>query len=1095
MRSNLFDSSDGNFQKLLRALRKDSSSVVPFIGAGLSAYGVDNDRLPTWPELLKGLLAYAFEQDCLDVEEHDAILHNIETGDLIPSTGKLLQSMGVPHFMRYIRSRLDASDSELSPGMLNLVSIAWSIIVTTNLDNVIELSFEQLHGRSIPVITNRQQAELSETIARGPYQGATVLAKIHGSIDDYSSWVLAPEHYDRLMTNQTYVEILRQLFTKQLFFVGYGLRDGDFDIVQDYLGHIYPEGLGEFYALIPGYLRGNSVVRSLVRKRCLAPIYYEVQDPPDADDPWGGHGAVGECLSILATEWSKGADSLPVILKAFYDLEDDIWVREQETNILSKVLLDAQSSVQVTGYGGEGKTTFVQHWIQNNRSKLSNAGFDIVYGFSFYLASVDRFVEQAYLSLCSDGSGSRDLSARISELCRLLSTKKVLLFLDGLEVVLDRHGQVKNLYLRKVLDSIHGTSSCVVITTRIPCDGPYVGLPLNPLSTDDALRMARRFGVEDLHPSLMDRFVRRTGGHALSIRFGSTIAHVKEDAETNEVVDEPAKETSVLYANKIRKTLGFYESVLSEEQIAFLSCFSIFRSPTSFQTIEAILQTSYVDWDGNTSLIDLDLRVVVLGLREMRLVILTQGSYLTMHPNVRDYFSSQNTDMTVLHAGVARWLIERLPKEEPDTFEECQPFLDACYHAARGGLWTEFHYLFVYRINREFRNHLGNSIGAWNEYRSTALLAFPNDDANQVPTIFPEYYSQVNARCLKHLGESTAAEQAYPVALRFSALKNEPETAKYINNYLTLVICTGGLDLALQIAPWNFATLSWIEEEWREAWQVEHGAYSIAWLAYLRGDLATSSKLFSIGESAWYSTSQERIEVFDYFPIYHTEALLNHRRPQTSKAFNLAERYLSAGRRNSWPETQVRAHIALSQIGRFANRGKNTSRLEECAKHLDKADEICAKVLIPPAEVELNLERVRLNLDTVEHSREKPDTTPLTKDVARVKKLIDQLGWNLFLPEVMALEGRLAFLTENFDLAVEHYRHGVSLANEQSNVAARLSKIQSLDRLRNSLGEKQDGEFTAYAWRYSHLAKTKYKSPSAEYLVDAISKNFSIRPR
>lgn len=1099
MAKTTFDSSDSNFQKLLKSVMKDSSSVVPFIGAGMSAYGIDGGRLPTWPELLKGLLEYALLHDCLDSEQGNLITKDIENGDLIPSTGKLLKLMGPPHFMRYIRGRLDASDSILSPGMLNLVSIAWSIIVTTNLDNVIELSFDRIHGRTVPVITNRQEAELSETIARGPYQDSVVLAKIHGSIDDYSSWVLAPEHYNRLMTNDAYIETLRQLFTRQLFFIGYGLRDDDFDIVQDYLSHIYPEGLGEFYALIPDFLRGSSGIRNLIRTRCLVPIYYPVIENHLPDDPWRGHGAVGECLAILASEWAKGVDSLPVILKAFYDLESDIWVRKEESDTLSKYLLEAHASVQVIGYGGEGKTTFVQHWIESNRSVISRAGFDMVYGFSFYLASPDRFIEQAYLSLCKDDMGSKDLSSRLSALCDKLSKVKVLLFLDGIEVILDIHGQVKNPYVRNLINSVEQTKSSVVITTRTPVVGNYAQIPLKPLTKNDSKEFALRLGLKNMHPAQLESFLKRAGGHALSIRFGSSLAHTKDETDDLSELAIVEEETSLLYANKTRKTLRYYESVLSKEQLAFMRCFSVFRSPTSFQTVELALQNEYRGWDENTSLLSIDIRAIILGLKEMRLIILTQGSYLTMHPNVKDFFTSKNVRMNPLHTGIARTLIEQLPDKDPDTFEECEPFLDACYHAAKASLWSEFHYIFVMRINREFRNHLGNSIGAWNEYRETALLAFPDQDPNREPVIQPELYSQINARCLKHLGESDEAKTAYPKSLMYCARIVEPETTKYINNYLTLITATGDLDLAARVASWNFATLSWINEEWRRAWQVEHGAFSIAWLAFIRGDLPTCSKLFSTGETAWENIDANRVEVFDYFPVYFVEALLCQKKPRISRARSLAENYLSAGYRNSWPETQVRAHIALSQIGRFSESRKfKSGGFEESNMHLVKAEKICSRVLLPPTELELTIERVRLSLDIIEVGRGTSDLDSLKELISRIELLISQLGLNLYLPELNGLKGRLAIQFKNDGNALRLYNDGMELAYQQNNVASRLSEAQSLFALRTLLAgiiPTHKEEFASFAWKSSYLSRVKYKKPSSKSLMDAIESQFFKQPQ
>src|SRR4051812_46914372 len=52
-----FDTSNATYQELLGRVLESGASVVPFVGAGLSVYGRQDQRLPLWRELLELLIA------------------------------------------------------------------------------------------------------------------------------------------------------------------------------------------------------------------------------------------------------------------------------------------------------------------------------------------------------------------------------------------------------------------------------------------------------------------------------------------------------------------------------------------------------------------------------------------------------------------------------------------------------------------------------------------------------------------------------------------------------------------------------------------------------------------------------------------------------------------------------------------------------------------------------------------------------------------------------------------------------------------------------------------------------------------------------
>ena len=1087
-----FDRSHRFFRELTAQIIHDEASVIPFVGAGLSHYGVGDAKLPLWQQLIERMRGYADDLGVFDAEGLDRVDKLISDSSLIAATDLLVDAIGPKQFRDFVRSELDLSSKSLSPAALSLVVIGWSIIVTTNLDQMLEAAHQFRHDRMPAVVTHRQTSELVEAIASPHGRDGTVLAKLHGTLDDFLSWCLTEKHYQSLLNSLEYQEILRSLFLKRLFFVGFGLSDLDFDLVQDYLQQIFPDGDTASYALTPDYLKGSERLTHLVKHRGLKPIFYKVDPAPSPDDPWAGHGEMYECLAALAEAWLQSNSRLKVSMRNFGELEQTFTGREAEMTDLDTSIFKRNRSVQIIGFGGEGKTSLVQHWVKSRNHELQSAGYTSVFGFSFYSGSPDRFIDEAFMAL-GDGDAQWDLARRLRHICDAAEDRRILFVMDGLEQLLDSHGLPDNPYLREFMAMVERSDSRIVATSRIEMQGPYKVLELNPLGAKEITSLFTRWGRTDLHPADKEDIVRRANGHALSLRLSLSMAQ-----SSQEQVDTPpwadASPEDALRANKLERTLAFYEAILSDDERAFLICFSIFERPTRFDLIDKVFPAEIVGFQENSPLRFVDLRRTVRNLLDKRLLIAGQGNLITAHPNVRDYFRSKAVNFKPLHERVLRQLQSQVSAEPIVSLVDAEKHLDICHHAAGAGLWAEYHATYKDVLMRDHEDYLCDSLGAWTEALELTLKIFPGQDPKASPAIAPSYYLSRYARNLKHLGQAEKADNAYRRVLEICASEESPESALYANNYLTLQIYRGRLDQSRNLAHWNLLLLNWIEEDWKHRWQVEHGAYSIAWLASLQGDLTTANTLFEMAEGAWDDSDVPRAEIFDHYPLYMAEGFLCGSPSRIERAETIVRQYLEAGTRNNWPETIIRGHLAAAQIARFeANHHSGVKRdasLEAAKQSLEQAEQAAKSVFAPPLKVELLIERCRSRLSFGSDSS--GERKQLSQDLQELQHLIEILDWNLFEPELHALKGRFALWEGKDTLARHCLDKALDVANETGHVLSRVSPVQSICALAGRLGRPVSDDLSDFDGSQSELALVDMKRPEPEAFKAAIASGFMV---
>jgi hypothetical protein len=1059
-----FDTADPTYLDLKARVLAAGARVVPFVGAGLSVYGAPADRLPLWRELIDRLVAEGRRLGLIAEDGDPAIDAALAAGRYVEAMDRVLGALGEPTFKRVVERELDETDKPTPPAIAELVTVGWSLIVTTNLDRLIARAYLERHGRPLDAFTSLDTHRLAAALAGTLTAGDTLLAQIHGALDLYPSWRLTKAHYEQLLQEPGYVEALKQLFLRQIFFVGFGLQDDDLDLLLATVAEIYPAGVGEFYALLPRSRKGDAVVRHLIRENGLRPIFYDVDEPAAPDDPFGGHRAAFECLADLATAWASGERQFDVTLKYFPELDPNVIGRDEEVGALERAVVgQAGAVVQVVGMGGVGKTSLVQQLVASKGGALAKAGYRRAFGCCFYRADIGQFVQDLAVTLT--GPLAAPLPEQVERTCDHLARARTLLVLDGIEVLADPDGVVQNPYLSEIVDATIRGRGAVVCTTRIPLRGPMFSgrtiVEVPPLPEDAIRSFLAGWGLDELGDAARRRLMDVTAGHPLALR---VLAGVLDDVPASEAVAtiersavvDIADEIDPLRENRLARVIGSYTRHLDEDQMAFLLTATAFDEPASFQSLESALTRPYPDTSINAPLVGKDLRSTVVGLLDRRLLTISAVGELSNHPTIREYFARLAADRYGDLAPVHRHLASEYLRDAPElaaTFSEAKPLVAACRHAAACEDWTLFDDLFRRRLMHGYLVHLCDYLGAWEETLATARLAVDSSFPLEA-TSDPAYYPLIVARSLKHLGRSAESRTVYLRGLRVAAATRDPESAMYLNNFLTLLIWRGELNAADQVAPLNLGALSWITEDWRRRWQTEHACSSLAYLRLLQGELDQAEALLARSAAAWDDYPGERVWVWDYHPFHGAELTLLRNADAHDEALATIAGLMAECVARAWPEPECRGHVhaAAVHLDR-ALRRRDPADLLRANERLDSASRITAGISVADVEIAYQVARFKAELIRRELDPSRPlDLELLESVVARLEMLMRTSGLTLAAPEVEAARGLIAVDRGDPVASNASLDRAVSLCEAQGNALALISPRSLVQMLGDRIG-------------------------------------------
>lgn len=1019
-----FDASNKNFIKLLARIAGGKDIVVPFIGAGLSIYGPKDKRSPTWLKLLEELLNEGCSNYLIDEDRESEIRLLIKEGKFTEAASQLSSSMG-ERLRVVLRDQIDglATTRPIPQTILELALVAWRIIITTNFDTFIERAWGGKQKEALDVYTHRDAEDLFSIVNhRGTSQHA--LIKTHGDINKHSTIIFTQEEYDKLIENKMFADAMSVLYGRILLFVGYSLSDNDLLLTLESMRRVAPEKPGEFYAILTTDAAKSERIKSMVRKYGLSVIPYTVNDAErDAYD--GGHAELHEAISLIIREWLAVHRPMEKEEIGFPMLDKNFQGRRRELEDISNIFSSKeQSIVQIIGLGGEGKTSLVQRWIQENEVNLTVRGFVKALSCSFYKEDPSRFVDFLAKNVCDDSGSGKSHSEKVDDIVKQFRNTPYLLIMDGMEVVQRKTGELQNEVLRRILGSCGRTK--ILLTSRIEIiDIESKVIPLKELSLSDSVAVLKKWDLPFAESELNQLVSKYIGQHALSLRImagylkekGIRNISVLEGIQGGDICDEG----DALKTNKAYRVLKYYEEkILENNQLYAIRLFTLFRKGISRRGFKAVLAE-------NDDLPQEKIEETLVTLETYRLIIEGDGGLLTCHPLVREYFSEHFSHNEKLNRFLCAYYENQKPSGLIDNL------IEACYHAARAKQWEHFHQLFSVEINnkREFR--LGYVFGDWESYLSLTRQVFENESTKNRPQIYPAYYFGTAAMALKRTGQSSQAVCSYFDAIHEYAEDDDGlETARQVNNLINLFISMGHLVFARRLLSLNVAVTNWIVEEPSRIWQLECAYGSIGKYLLRSGEIKGSLEYYREAEALrnlpdWKSR-------YDLQGLFHGDALLASALPERiSLARSVCVNYHD--KEDKWGDIRsIRHRLEASIIRADIDNTTEYAKRHQDAEHLiGMALDASDNLYQPEIQIDILLEKIKILLTL---GGEYKTLTSLSDasyddDLVRLKRLIEKTELYLYEPERLALVGQLALLRGKEADASANARDALKLAEEQ----------------------------------------------------------------
>ena len=274
---------NGNYRKL-NDIRNRRENIIPFVGAGVSI----ECGLYTWMAMLD-----AVAKEYFTAEE---IKHMHNAGNCFYYADEIVKAAGNQHMvMKKITEIFHDTKIVLTDTPRIITSSFSNLIVTTNYDTILEDASRQNIAASpliplLPCLKGQVDAAIQNN--------SRCLLKLHGSLEETSSFILTTEQYNKfygnpISMNKPLPKYLQKLFTaKKLLFIGCSLEsDRTLDMLQKCVEN---DKAISHYAIVPWI---EDEKKRILRSRRLTqlgidPIYF----------PEGEYGSVQKILKYLSKE-------------------------------------------------------------------------------------------------------------------------------------------------------------------------------------------------------------------------------------------------------------------------------------------------------------------------------------------------------------------------------------------------------------------------------------------------------------------------------------------------------------------------------------------------------------------------------------------------------------------------------------------------------------------------------------------------------------------------------------------------------------------------------------------------------------------------
>ena len=423
--------------------------------------------------------------------------------------------------------------------------------------------------------------------------------------------------------------------------------------------------------------------------------------------------------------------------------------RDNELSRLTEAWRDDGTGVlSIVGFGGQGKTSLVQHWLDAIGDDW--LGAQQVFCWSFHgqgssgqlSVDSDRFIDDAltFFGEADESKSGRPQGEHIKrnarkdaeDLAALVRRSRTLLVLDGLEPFQgsenSRYGRIADPALEiLVKELVTSNQGLCLITTRIPLQDVqgrrrHSSLELGRLSSDAGIKLLKSLGVSGSESDLRQA-TNEQRGHALSLTLLGSQLNCFHDGDVRrrlDVVCPPGDDTSE--GEHVRRLLVEYARQLGNSEdpnagaaLNVMRVVGLSDGPMDAAAIKVLRAHPIPGLTAlreGTLLSDREWKGAVRWLRKASLLARGRQSgpgrgALDAHPMVREYFTSvlRHEDEEAWREGHNRLFEhyrDRPRAKQPKTLQTMMPLFSSVRHGCRAKkVSAAFEEVYVKRIRQE----------------------------------------------------------------------------------------------------------------------------------------------------------------------------------------------------------------------------------------------------------------------------------------------------------------------------------------------------------------------------------------------------------
>ena len=214
---------------------------ILFLGSGLSAMA----GYPNWSRLIDRLVTEARRRPNARLEGLEAIEAR---QDYFMLAEFARATLGSAEYVRLLKKEL-ARPVPATDAHRLIAATDYRGVITTNYDRLLETTVTQVRSWTPSTFTHDNLSAMAEAL----FSPELFIFKMHGDILSPGSVVLTVRDYDHMLLRSPHVRALlfAVFLNYKLLFVGYSLRDPDFNLILRELTLLFENYVPTHYALVP----------------------------------------------------------------------------------------------------------------------------------------------------------------------------------------------------------------------------------------------------------------------------------------------------------------------------------------------------------------------------------------------------------------------------------------------------------------------------------------------------------------------------------------------------------------------------------------------------------------------------------------------------------------------------------------------------------------------------------------------------------------------------------------------------------------------------------------------------------------------------